>query len=492
MGKTSFLLPPGLPRDLLQEFEQACLAGGFDNAPVPTEVTVTPRRLTVQRAVDESGYLIVPWDVDDIGRLMISTSTLIERDEPYHLSVELARGKLHHLRNHVAEWRVLGFPNKSLESQIHAAGRAFGAVVTDIDSGSQDKQAQAVLSDAVQLSDRCVQHYVDNLFRLRHQKNTKIDALLGCQLSALPPNPAELAAAVNSARVSLCWRDIEPSESRFAWEKADAVVDWAEANNLSIMAGPLVDFSRGGLPDWLSLWEGDLSNIANFACDYAETAISRYRGRIKRWLLTTACNVSSVLSLGEDDMLWLTARIAEAALQMAPDLELVVGVSQPWGEHLAREEHTYTPLVFLDTLLRAGLQLAALDLEVVMGVSPRGSYCRDLLDTNRLLDSFAVLSTPLQITLACPSGTGPDSRAEGDFAVKGGRWKAGFTPDFQAQWASQFASVALCKPYVHGVCWTHLSDAEPHRFPNCGLLDADNRAKPVFSELKKLREAHLR
>ena len=84
---------------------------------------------------------------------------------------------------------------------------------------------------------------------------------------------------------------------------------------------------------------------------------------VRRWHLTAASNVADVLTLSEDDLLWLTARLAEAAWQVDPALELVVGVAQPWGEYMARAEHTYSPFVFADTLIRSGLNLAALDVE---------------------------------------------------------------------------------------------------------------------------------
>src|SRR5262249_31563324 len=145
--------------------------------------------------------------------------------------------------------------------------------------------------------------------------------------------------------------------------------------------------------------------------------VARYRDRVRRWQLASASNLCAVLNLGEDDMLWLTARLAEAALQLAPELELTVGVAQPWGEYLAHEEHTYTPLVFLDTLLRMGLRLAAIAVEIVMGVSPRGSYCRDLLEVCRLLDSYAVLSSPIQVTMALPSSAQPDPLADAGMRV---------------------------------------------------------------------------
>jgi hypothetical protein len=64
-------------------------------------------------------------------------------------------------------------------------------------------------------------------------------------------------------------------------------------------------------------------------------------------------------------------------------------------------------------------------------------------------------------------------------------------PEAQAEWARQFGALALCKPYVQAVQWAHFSDAQPHVFPNCGLIDRDGQAKPALAALRQLREEHL-
>src|SRR5262249_22658640 len=167
------------------------------------------------------------------------------------------------------------------------------------------------------------------------------------------------------------------------WEAHDELLSWAEAHHLDITAGPLVDFSAAQLPEWLWSHERDLSALGRFMCRYVEAAVRRYRSRIRRWQLTAASNSAPLLSLGEDELLLLTVRMAEAARQVDPSLDLVVGLAQPWGEYMAVEERNHSPFIFADTLIRSGLSQAALDVELVMGVTPRGSYCRDLLDTSR-------------------------------------------------------------------------------------------------------------
>ena len=128
-----------------------------------------------------------------------------------------------------------------------------------------------------------------------------------------------------------------------------------------------------------------------------------------------------------------------------------------------------------------------------MGVSPRGSYCRDALDLSRLLDLFVLLGVPLHMTLGYPSAAKPDDpEADGDLRVDGGYWGGDPSVQTQADWTRAFARLALCKPFVRGVCWANWSDAIPHQFPHCGLLDATGAAKPSLDILRQLRAEHLK
>ena len=73
-----------------------------------------------------------------------------------------------------------------------------------------------------------------------------------------------------------------------------------------------------------------------------------------------------------------------------------------------------------------------------------------------------------------------------------GNWRGGHTPAAQADWAGAFAKLAICKPYVRGVQWSHWSDAQPHAFPHCGLIDENGKEKPAVKMLRDLRSTHLR
>src|SRR5437762_10748056 len=183
MGMVRFLLPARVNEDLRRELEHACMAGGPDNMPWPTEVRVDAKHLTLRRSVDESGALVVPWDVFGSGRLMGTTATLMERPEPYHLAVELARGKVNQLRCQAEEWRAGGLQTSPLlEELIREAGMAFARAATEPAMDQAGQQAQAALAAAYMAADELVKAYMDQVFQIRRQRQPVLATALGCRL----------------------------------------------------------------------------------------------------------------------------------------------------------------------------------------------------------------------------------------------------------------------------------------------------------------------
>lgn len=499
MGTMTFQLPAGLPADASRELQRTCMAGGPDNMPWPTDKRFANGQMIVTRPVDESGYLVAPWGVEGAGRVMGTSATLIERPRPYNLLVELARGKLNQVRGQAADWQAGGLSLPAeVGEHLRAAGHAFGEAVTGPAEEAGDRAANA-LRLAYAAADRLVDIYVQQVFQIRHQRQAQLDTTLGCRVALPPPAPLadEAKAAFNSLTVPLAWASVESEEAAYHWEAADALVTWAQRQEVPLSAGPLIDFSSSQLPAWLWLWERDVPSLAAFMGRYVEAAVRRYRQRIRRWQVTAATNCASCLSLSEDDLLQLTYRLGEAARQADSGIELVVGIAQPWGEYMAQSERTHSPFIFADTLIRSGLNVAALDLEIIMGVEPRGSYCRDRLELSRLLDLYALLGVPLRVTLGYPAAEEADLDADPELRVGAGRWQArageaGFSPTVQAEWAAAVTALCACKPCVQSVQWAHLSDAVPHQFPRCGLADVSAASRPALQKLHAIRAQHLR
>jgi hypothetical protein len=496
MGTMNFLLPADLPAEASQALLRACVVGGPDTMPWPTEVILDANQMSVRRAVDESGSVCVPWEVNGNGRLMLSTATLVERAAPYHLVVELLRGKVNVLRNQTADWLMGGLQlTPALDQKLRQVNLDFARSLSQMTLEQAGQVAGKALSQAVATGNELMEAYIAQVFQARLARQHRLDTKLSCGLHGRPPDAEAtqlLRQTFNAVRIAFDWPAIEPTESTYVWDQVDALVAWAKENQFPIVAGPLIDFSRGRLPEWLWLWEKDPQSLVGFMAQYVATALYRYRQDIRVWQITAASNWASLLSLEEDDFLQLTAQLLDVGRRIDANLDLVLGLAQPWGDYLAREDRAYSPFVFADTLIRSRIPVSSLDLELIMGVEPRGIHARDLLDVSRLLDLYAVLGLPVRITLACPSRTTADPRADPTLQVLSRSQQLEWSPDTQATWARAFAALALCKPQVHAVTWAHFSDAEPHQLPHCGLLDETNTPKPALAGLHDLRERYLR
>ncbi len=494
MGVMSFEIPSDITPELADVLLRSSVGGGPDNMPWPTDTRVEPGLLTVRREVNESGFLLAPWDIKGFGRLMGATGTLIERTEPYSLTVELARGKVNQVRAQTVDLESDGIHlSPPLLAKIHDTSVAFSHAVSQ-HSSEQNGLAQSALESAYHAADELVKQAVAQELSQRHQRQRVLQAHIGCRLDSRDLPAAERALFTKSfteASLLMPWNQVEATQGAFTWEPFDDLLSWAEGEKLSVVAGPLIDFTPSRLPDWLWLWRDDLTSIASFACDYVTAALKRYSKRIRTWELSSAANLAAILGLGEEELLWICARLVEAARHVDPGLNVVIGIAQPWGEYMSRDDRTHSPFIFADTLIRAGLSLAALDLEIVMGVAPRGSYARDLLELSRLLHLYSLLGAPLRVTLGYPSAKKLDPLADAELSIDAGYWPAGMQSSAQAEWARACAELALSKAYVQGVHWIHWSDAAAHQFPWCGIIDGSNQPKPALQELQALRSEHL-
>ena len=486
MGSMTFLLPSNLPPAADALLRQVCFAGGYDQTPVPTRVEIDAGRLVATRGLDESGYLMVPWTVEPLGTFVVTTATLRERPEPYRLLVELARGKLNQVRTQSAEWQDIGLRTPpDFDADLIRATRLFGRAAINQDADPADADAAEVLRQAYDLADRLVRVYAEQMFATRLHEVGRLPTRLAARGLSIPAGDNLLP--FNAAQIAFRWRDLEPTESQYSWDTLDAAVAAARDAGLPITGGPVIDITPGMLPDWAVGWRGDLPTLAAFMCDFLETVIARYKADVRRWVVCGGFNHADGLGLSDDDRLRLAARLFEAAAQIGPDLDLVVSVAQPWGDYLAGEDQTISPLAFADDLVRAGLRINGIEVELRHAIAPRGSHPRDLLDASRLLDLFGLLGLPVEVVLSCPAGASDPLAAAHQQRLWEPAWRQPPSPESQATWGTMFAALALCKPQVRAVTWDHWSDAEPHLTPCGGLLDAAGQPRPLLDRLRALR-----
>jgi hypothetical protein len=491
MGLMRFLVTP--PERLTDEVAQQAYVSGVDRATWETRATADGGELALHRAVSDSGNLHLPWPVEGRGWLTLSTGSLLEQPQPYLLPLELARGTVNQLRNQLADWQMIGLvPPEGIAAKVEEAVRCLAqAVVRQDDPPAAAQLSEEAIRIALDASDAVVAAYVEQALAARRRGGAKINTMLAGDLGAVPLDDAtagQFLAAFNAANVPVCWRETEAVEGRFAWTVPDAQIEWCRANGLKVCAGPLLQLDHRGLPDWLCLWEGDFDSVLSFVTEFVRAAVSRYRGKIDVWQCAARINTAETLKLTEEEKLRLTARALELVHSLDPKAATVVSFDQPWAEYMARRDIDFPPLHLADALIRAGLDLRGLILEVNCGYYPGGTLPRTLLEVSRQLDYWSALGLPLAISLCAPSGGEADPLAARPARVSPGPW----TAKNQQAWIARYLPLVLAKSYVQGVLWSQLRDDQPHDFPHGGLFDRQGRPKLALRTLASIRQTLLK
>ncbi|HEY1064713.1 MAG TPA: hypothetical protein VGE52_01325, partial [Pirellulales bacterium] len=175
-----------------------------------------------------------------------------------------------------------------------------------------------------------------------------------------------------------------------------------------------------------------------------------------------------------------------------PDAQCIIRIDQPWAEYMTRGEWDLSPIHFADALARADLGLAGVNLEINLGYATGGSSPRDALEFSRLLDLWSYLGLPLYVTLTFPTSDAPDARATRSTTIAPKGSPEGWTPNGQRAWVERTVPLIFAKRSVYGVFWNHLSDAQPHLFPNGGLVNGEGKPKAALGTLAAMRRYHLK
>jgi GH35 family endo-1,4-beta-xylanase len=493
MGLIRFAVHPAEQIADWPEVHRAYLSGA-DGRIFPTRVELSDDILGCRRSSSESSKLHVAWPVPGFGRVILQTASLPERDEPYLLAVELARGKIVQIRNQASTWELAGMQVPvDFNPESAAAHRYFSrAASSQDDPASASQVAGDALVHACRAAEILSQAFSQQALAGRQQRYPQLPTSLGSEIGPeISTEQGDLfCAAFNAVSIPIRWTRVEQEEGTYNWDAVDRQIAWAEQHRLILRGGPLIDIGPGGLPAWLANWEHDFFNLQSFVCDFVETAIARYIGRIRWWEVATRFNSGGALTLNEESRLGLVARVLEVARQVDEEAQLLVRVDQPWGEYQARGQHRLSPLQLVDALVRSGVGLGGVNLEIAMGYLPQGTPYRDVLDVSRLIDMWSVLGVPLFVTLACPSSPEPDDQSLSELEVDARVWPGECNEASQATWVNQLLPLLLAKPAVAGVTWSHFSDAAPHDFPHAGLLRPDGTPKAALEKLLNYRPPH--
>ncbi len=464
-------------------FEQAFITN-YDGAAFPSRVQCEGRELRCIRQKSESGKLNIPWPVRGQGIPILRTCSLIEREAPYILAVELARGQLGELRDQAASWSHAGMliPDEYYTATRHAYKLFLQASFAQEYPAEATKLANAALVEICRAEEMLVNAYISQRMQVRRQRFAHPPALFGCDLGIIPPDelPADFANAFDAVAISLDWKSIESTEGNYNWDVFDQQVDWATRQKLVMKGGPLLGLHDGDLPDWLANWKHDILNLQSFLSDYVETVVSRYTGRIRIWEVAARMNTGGLFGYTEENLLALTARMIDVARQVDGESQIFVRIDRPWGDYQARGKHRLTPWHVVDALLRSGMGLTGINLELSIGYEAGRNDDRPLLRLSKLLDTWGSFGLPLHLTIACPAASGEDPQSSLHWKVDNECWKAPWSGPTQAAWFDRFLPLLIAKQPVAGIFWSQADDSLPHRFPHAGIQTTSQQIRPIL------------
>jgi hypothetical protein len=478
-----------MPEDALHRIYVA----GAEDFPWSTRNAWVGDELVVSRSVDDSGYVYVPWRIDGHGLRLLGTTTLMEREQPYLLEVELARGLVQRLRSRVFIWEWLGMTTPpELADKLRTATAHFSrAATSQRDIPAAAAQANQAIAAALAVSDEFVAHYADQALRSR-QKQTPVVTLIGVSLGPGSPPVSmrrQLVEACSIVQLPVGWRAIENREGKRDWKATDEQLSWCQTAGLKVAAGPLLRMDDRGVPDWMYLWEGDDDNLARLLLDHVRAVVSRYVGRVHLWHVASRVNNGRLMSLDEENRLNLVARAVQVVRKLDPRTPTVVSFDQPWAEYLVEQDNDLAPWHYADALVRADLGISGFGLEINAGYWPRGTAHRPAFEYGKLVDQWSLLGLPLMMMLAAPSSADPDPLATPTVRPEPIVAADGRKADSQSTWAELIAPLLASRPSVQVVVWNQLADNEPHEFPHGGLFDARGKAKPTLAMLRELRKS---
>ncbi len=468
---------------------------GQDGIPVRADLAAANGQVScIKRAPGACGLALL-WEAGAAGRFLLPTTRVPQQTRPYNLNVELARAQIGKIVQKREDWGLFDFPAaKGLNREFAAVREKF---VSSLQAGTSIEAAtlaDRALADSVTLGEKMTLFHADILLQRRKSAGSLAD--IGCMVdlfASADEYTDRLQEVFDFIRVPLPWKQTEPKERHYQYSQVDAWVNWAARAKKRVHAGPLLSFEPEHLPEWLYIWEHDYEALRDLTYEHIQRIVQRYERHVHLWNVVSGIHANNSFNLNFDQLMELTRMSCLLVKKLAPQSEVLIDLTMPWGEYYARNQRTIPPLLYADIAVQSGIKFDAFGLQLYMGVPVDGYYVRDLMQISSLLDEFVGFGKSLHIT-ACsvPSNVAADAWDAwgGQKPVpKGGQWHQPWSPRLQAEWLQAFCRVALSKPFVESVCWRDLADYEGHYIPHGGLCRNNMEPKLSYRELRNFRAA---
>ncbi len=432
---------------------------GLDGIATPCRITREGQTLTITRNRDESGHVYLSWPTDVWGELVLVTGTLPEQDQPFRIAIELARGTVNRLRNQVSNWEEGGLEIPEAISQASSrVAQLVSQAVLSPDVSAAELAATRAIEIAVRAIFELSQAFVGQVLPLRLGSSTAPKFWFGC-------------AGVGSSSLS-------PEElSRFDLIQIPPGSGFSTPQFVALGLGPLVDLSPGGLTAGLAECSG-FESRQTAILKHAREALQQCPANVRMVHAVGGLNGTGYRLISYPQQLLIALDVLQICEDVQGKLPVMISFDNPWGERLSRSVGGTHPLQIADAMLRRGVRVSMLGLEINLDYCERGSLARDPLQWLDLLDLWGQLGLPLVLLLRAPSGLSEENESV----------RPGMSDSQRMRLLETVLPLVMTRQSVHGIVWQQLDDGTQPAFPGGGLRDASGKPKPGWELLNDLRD----
>lgn len=473
---------------------------GSDGSAMRGDILFEPGAVICEKRETGAAALALQHRVGDLGDLTIQTCLLPERDEPYLLTLELARHRLMMLFAKLEEWAMFDLDsNHPVTKRTESARRLFieALCLQNDDPAKAERLAYECLITALDGSEELALAHSELLLNRRKSTGALPKHPIGCGVSLEQTHDrlrAGLRENFDFLQLPMPWKMLAPEEGEYHWGATDDWAEWAARNRMPIVAGPVISFEPSNLPDWLYIWEHDYETVRDLIYEHVQRVVGRYRNVVSAWKVVSGLHVNSHFSFNFEQLMDLTRMMTLQVKKLAPQSKVLVEIRQPFGEYYASNPRSIPPMMYVDLMVQAGIAFDGFAVRVQMGQSLPGQYTRDLMQISNLLDQFSGFGKPVYVTVGAPSEPvtqmmiAPPERAE-PVDANSGFWRRPWSEIVQSHWIEAVLQIAISKPFVEAVAWRDLVDHPHIELPLAGLVSEELTPKDAFRRLVSFRQS---
>lgn len=445
-----------------------------------------------KRSRDSAGLALL-WPIEGQGNLLLNTTRLPEREEPYNLNLELARARLMQITLKREDWALFDESDK-LDAMVQDVQDLFIQAVQNISKPAEASVfADQALRKGIEFSETLARKHAEQYLAARFRNRAIGRHSLGCQID--PARIGEekyrkwLLDTFAFITYPINWADIEKERGEYDFGALDNCLKHLAGRRLALCAGPLLQFSKDHLPAWLLAEKPNFEKIREYAYQFVSETVSRYSRYFHAWRVISGMNAMNYFGFNFEQVLEMTRTACLAAKSVDNKSRKIVDLLYPWGEYYAADKTTVPPLVYADMVIQSGISFEAFGLQFHFGKDAAGMHIRDMMQISSRLDCFSAVPKAVHVT----GVSVPDRHGDGEMsAERAGSWHKPWTPEVQAEWLEAFYKVALGRSYINSVTYSRFADQPETDATHCGLMNADMTPKKAFVVMAKFQRTILK